>query len=212
MHKLMRTAEPPALAQARADGLSNWDDFNNQDKKTVRDELLLMQDFRCAYCERQIHALRTEDKWEGHIEQFRRKDQHFLPELTFVWDNLFYSCRTGATCGRFKDGFITKKEQYDWLIDPCKENPEDFLIFDDQGRISPRTDLTESDKKRAEFTIKTFNLNEPELMLARKRLQKKYDWLKQCSQQEINAYLNSSVKKEPFITAIYQYFGKRVVS
>ena len=133
MHKLERTQpEPPSLKSARENGLSDWDEFPTSDKKTVRDELLMMQNFRCAYCERTLHDVsnEAENKWDGLIEHFRRKDQNFHPELTFVWENLFYSCCTGATCGNCKDNFVNDKSQYALLIDPCKENPEDFFIFD----------------------------------------------------------------------------------
>lgn len=182
-------------------------------KKTVRDDLLLIQNFRCAYCERKLHDANDEDedKWDGHIEHFRRKDLYFHPELTFIWENLFYSCTTGATCGRYKDGYITKKEQYHLLINPCEDNPEDFFVFDNSGRVLPCSGITDQDKARAEFTIKTFQLNEPKLRLKRKEMQKKYDWLKKYSLQDIDIYLNS-VQSEPFITAIFHYFGKRVVS
>lgn len=214
MHKLQRSQEPQGLKQARTDKIQNWDCLPAEAKKAVRDTLLEIQNYRCAYCERLLHSeiCNGELKWDGHIEHFRRKDSYFHPELTFVWENLFYSCLTKETCGKHKDDYVGSKEQYTLLIDPCKENPEDFLIFDNRGRISIRTGLSEENKKRAEFTIKAFHLDDPKLTLKRKELQEKYKWLEQCPSQDIEKYLLDTVTDEPFITAIFHYFGKRVVS
>ena len=213
MHKLTRTTEPAELIQARVKKLPDWDSFPRSEKKAVRDELLLMQNFRCAYCERKLHDVSSENenKWDGHIEHFRRKDQHFHPELTFVWENLFYSCLTKATCGKHKDDYVYSKEQYALLIDPCKENPEDFLFFDDRGKISIRTGLSEENKKRAVFTIKAFHLDDPVLTKERESHLKKHEWVKTYPVEFINEYLKS-ISDDPFVTNIFHYFGRRVVS
>ena len=213
MHKLTRTTEPQELVQARADGLQHWDHFPQSAKKVVRDKLLLMQNFRCAYCECVLRndSEDGEREHKGHIEHFKRKSRFFYPELTFIWGNLFYSCSKRKTCGRHKDCHVKSKEQYCLLIDPCRDNPEDFLVFDDRGRVSARSDLSISDKRRAEFTIDAFQLNDPDLIKTRKDYLKYYEWLEKYPNEYINSYL-SEIKDEPFITAIYHYFGKRVVS
>lgn len=214
MHKLTRTLpEPPALVTARRKNVSNWADFSPQEKNTVRDELLRMQNCLCAYCERSLHASDNENEvhWDGHIEHFRRKDANYHPELTFVWENLFYSCLTEETCGRSKDHYISDKSQYDLLIDPCKENPEDFFVFDINGRIAIRSNLTADQTKRAELTINAFNLNEPRLTLKRKEYFKIFKELRKNADFDIVSYLKG-IEPPPFITAIYHFFGKRVVT
>lgn len=210
MHKIDRSPEPQELISAR-ENYSNWDEFPSGEKKQVRDTLLIMQDFRCAYCERQLHSDHHTDaeQWDGHIEHFRRKTQHFHPELTFAWDNLFYSCLIGNTCGKNKDSFIKRKEDYAMLIDPCKDNPEDYFVFTCTGRIEIRSDLSELAQSKAAFTLKAFNLNEPSLVQMRKNTLKSYEWAKKHSQEELEEIL-SDLQTRPFITAIYHYFGKRV--
>ena len=211
MHKIDRISpEPQELISAR-ENYSRWDEFPSREKKQVRDTLLIMQDFRCAYCERQLHPdnYTDADQWDGHIEHFRRKDQHFHPELTFVWDNLFYSCLIGNTCGKHKDFFVKSKEDYVLLIDPCKDNPEDYFVFTCTGRIEIRSNLSELDQKRADFTLKAFNLNEPGLVRKRKTTLDSYKWLKNYSREEQDENL-LEVQQQPFITAIYHYFGKRI--
>lgn len=214
MHKLVRTQEPSELVQARKDGIRDWDDFPTKAKKVVRNELLRFQNCRCAYCERKLRVINPAiDEWNGHIEHFRKKDQQFYPELTFVWANLFYSCKTGATCGRHKDHYIKdvkQKSQFDLLIDPCRENPEDFLGFDTQGRIFVRSGLSDENKKRAEFTIKAFCLDDPALTQERRDCLRQHEWMINYSVEEIKSYLQS-IADTPFVTAIYHYFGERVV-
>ena len=213
MHKINRISpEPQELISSRKK-YSNWNEFPSNEKKHVRDTLLIMQDFRCAYCERQLHLDNHTDaeQWDGHIEHFRRKDRHFHPELTFVWNNLFYSCLVTNTCGKHKDLFVKRKEDYALLIDPCKDNPEDYFVFTHVGRIEIRSDLSEIAQKKADFTLKAFNLNEPGLVRKRKTTLESYNWLKDYSQEEQDQIL-SNLQHEPFITAIYHYFGKLVNS
>ena len=216
MHRLTRpSTEPEALQEARnAKPPIDWDHFSTKDKKTVRDSLLSMQDSRCAYCERTLHDVggEQEDKWDGHIEHFRRKDTSFCPELTFVWENLFFSCNKGQTCGRHKDAMIQDKNEYAYLIDPCKENPEHFFVFTESGKVHVRTNLSEAEQKRAQFTIKAFGLNAPRLVQDRLDLLKGYRWLKDCSNEQRMEYLNERRSRVPFITALYHYFGKQYAS
>ena len=215
MHKLIRPQkEPKALIAARTDQCPDWDHFPQNDKNQVRDELLRMQNFRCAYCERSIHKNREiEDGYDGHIEHFRRKNVNFFPEHTFDWENLFYSCSTGSTCGRYKDKYLKNREQYKLLINPCLENPEDFFVFDDRGRIAVRDGLNDFQIKRAEFTIKAFHLDEPSLTKLRKDIQKQYcSWIKQYPKEKILEYLHDNISNAQFITAIYNYFGERIIS
>lgn len=218
MHQLSRIdyPEPEALQRIRTSTPVeewNWDSFPTREKKTVRDTLLIMQDFRCAYCERMLHDNEDdqEDKWDGHIEHFRRKNSAFHPELTFIWDNLFYSCCTKQTCGLHKDAFISKKSEYAKLIDPCKENPEHFFVFDVTGKIQVRLNLSDSEKERAQFTIDAFNLNEAKLVQERLNVLKGHKWIKQFEKNKQCEILNAKRSKVPFVTALYHYFGEKVV-
>ena len=216
MHRLTRpSTEPEALQEARnAKPPIDWDHFSTKDKKTVRDALLVMQDCRCAYCERKIDDVgdKQKDKRGGHIEHFQRKDSSFCPELTFVWENLFFSCNNGQTCGRHKDAMIQDKSEYVYLIDPCKENPEHFFVFAASGKVHVRSGLTENEQKRAQFTIKVFGLNAPCLIRDRLNLLNGFLWLKDCSNEDRMLFLNDSRTKVPFITALFHYYGEKVIS
>lgn len=204
MHKLQRPElGPDVLLQAKAKKLS-WDEF--WDKGAVSDALAKMQGNRCAYCEGAL------EPGEGHIEHFRRKAQGWFPEFTFEWSNLFYSCMREKTCGRHKDkSGVLLKDQVPLLLDPCRDNPEDFLVFTADGGVSPRLELSDRDRRRAELTIEVFNLRDPTLRIARKNECAKYAWMidAQLLPEEVDELLMTSEISQ-YITAVYHYLGKRV--
>ena len=75
---------------------------------------------------------------------------------------MFFSCHKHDSCGIYKDNQAGEFKLAD-IIDPSRENPEDFFQYDSQGNILPRKDLTNAQRKRAEETIRIFNLNCPRL-------------------------------------------------
>lgn len=201
MHKLQRLIAPPCLAQYSYK-THKWKDVSDTDKAAIRQSLYAMQQHRCAYCEKSL----PKDK-ACHIEHFRQRSCH--PQGTFTWDNLYLSCNTTNTCGKYKD-----QQSYHWqdLIDPCTDDPDDYLRFYSDGSIRPRKNLLPSEQKRAKETIRVFNLNEQALQATRKsELQ---GWLQIAEellqwqeiseddyQTELNQYLQD-ISDKPFITAI----------
>ncbi len=207
MHKLVRPIEEPSgLAEARSLQCRDWSAFwqgRSKAKEELQLALLLMQDEKCAYCECKL------DLHEGHIEHFRRKNVDWFPELTFEWGNLYYSCCRNGTCGRHKDRVLDKPRVGE-LIDPCTDNPEDYLQFTFDGNVAVRSELSEEGASRATLTIDTFNLRHTQLVEMRLNTLKSYEWLKQMSAIQIDAYLSQLPSTTPFLTAIYHYFGKRL--
>lgn len=206
MHKLDRPYPGPSVLQkAKTEGLA-WDEFH--EKEEVQLALSVMQNNRCAYCESSLKI------GEGHIEHFRRKNKDWFPALTFEWSNLFYSCMRNGSCGCHKDRpGVLAKDQLDLLIDPCVDNPEDFLVFTADGNVSPRSGLSEADHKRAVLTIDVFNLRHPDLKCARANEIKKYKWM--IDTDLTNAEVEDCLAVTPidqYITAVYHYLGQRVVA
>lgn len=201
MHKLQRPTAPPCLARYSYKK-HKWQDVSDTDKTAIRQSLYTMQQHRCAYCEKSL----LEDK-PCHIEHFRQRSCH--PQGTFTWDNLYLSCNTTNTCGKYKD-----QQSYHWqdLIDPCTDDPDDYLRFYSDGNIRPRKNLSPSEQKRAKETIRVFNLNEQALQATRKsELQ---GWLQIAEellrwqeiseddyQTELTQYLQR-ISGKPFETAI----------
>lgn len=69
-----------------------------------------------------------------------------------------------------KDKVATDVADYERLIDPVAEDPCDFLTYLMNGEIVPKRGLRESDRAKAEFTIRAFNLNAPSLQKLRSDL------------------------------------------
>lgn len=151
MQHLIRPVAPPCLTQYRH-GQHNWDSISPQEKAAIRQSLEEMQTGLCAYCEVTLRA------W--HIEHFYTRDRY--PQQTFDWGNLFGSCNSVESCGDYKDKKGKPYQPQD-LIHPCQHHPDTFLFFSRTGDVSPRTNLSPADLKRAQETIRVFNLNSPDL-------------------------------------------------
>lgn len=148
MHKLQRGPAPACLSRYRH-GANNWNDLTADDRKELWQSLDDMQGQRCAYCEGELRA----DK--RHIEHFRQKGRD--PKVTFLWSNLFGSCNRFENCGKYKDG-LPPYNPAD-LIKPDDEDPEHFFVFVSDGSVAVRAGLTAAETRRANETIRIFNLN-----------------------------------------------------
>jgi len=181
MHKLDRSGvKAPACLAEYDHRTQTWDDLSGECKKTLRAMLVQMQGIpgvttddareygvRCAYCEMQIpHA--------GHIEHFRRKNQHHHPELTFDWSNLFLACGSQSHCGHYKDRKNAPVYDPDELIKPDEHDPEHYLYFHSSGEVRPHHRLQAADARRAEETIRVFGLNDACLVGAREKVLRVY--------------------------------------
>ncbi len=155
MHYLDRsTISAPQSLGHYHHGTSNWDDVTPQDKAQIRTQLQDLQGKRCAYCEGDLDLLGQ------HIEHFRQKASDRFPALTFVWTNLFWSCDREDCCGKFKDKpEVMNSYQATDLLKPDVDDPEDFFLFVSDGSIVIRNSLSLIDQRRAEETLRVFNLD-----------------------------------------------------
>lgn len=206
MKHIQRLVAPACLGQLQ----SGRDDWKTVDKDALWLVLDPMQNCFCAYCECHL-----KDK---HIEHFRTRNR--FPSLTFDWNNLFGSCGNpqlagqSLRCGIYKDR--SGHPQYDPndLIKPDTDDPSHFLIFLTSGVVRARNDLSPSDKRKAEETIRVFNLNgNSELMNRRKNAIKPlldeiktfYDLKSSFTEEEWDEYLQSQLEQlcdQEFSTAL----------
>lgn len=111
--------------------------------KDVRKKLWIMQDKKCCYCERTRDLNRESD-----IEHFRPKTEiKGIPKpgywwLAYRWSNLLFSCRycnqvykkthfpIASTGIRATSPTHNLNQEMQILIDPCTEDPEDFISYD----------------------------------------------------------------------------------
>ncbi|MFP1794057.1 retron Ec78 anti-phage system effector HNH endonuclease PtuB [Lonsdalea quercina] len=157
MRLLRRHTPGPSVLNNYDYASNNWDCLSSSDKKQIWEEITKMQGKLCAYCEKKIpHHASDNKKAVRHIEHFFRKG--IYKELTFEWSNLFGSCGETNRCGFYKD-----KQNYNdnELIKADKEDPDDFFQFSETGEVEIKPDLKLNNKKKAEVTLRVFNLNPP---------------------------------------------------
>jgi uncharacterized protein (TIGR02646 family) len=212
MHRLDRNTVsiPRCLAVPPAGRC--YDDLRGDEREEIRAQLLDLQKHRCAYCERRT----GEERDDGHIEHFR--NQAGCPALSLAWTNMFWSCNDEKTCGKHKDkcnrmsGPRVVFDSND-LIDPCADDPNDFLLFVVDGTLRPREGLDVVAQRRVQETLRVFQLADSAyLRKSREDAVRPYvgaiDSLLSAGADLVVRYVKSEIAKidsVPFATTIRQY-------
>ncbi len=156
MHRLNRSDVPVPSCLLSPNG-RKYGNLSGAERAEIRSRLLELQKHRCAYCERGT----GDGPRDGHIEHFRQQANNL--HLAMDWDNMYWSCSDENTCGKHKDnckqfsGHLASY-QADDLIDPGKEDPDAFFLFVSDGSLRPRDGLDATRRRRAEVTIRVFQL------------------------------------------------------
>ena len=146
------------------------------------------QNFQCAYTEIRL------DPENSHVDHFRK--QGLFSESVFEWNNLLTSCNNEYYGARCKDRRIKKKEDYQYLMNPVEDDPEEYFNYSITGDI-----LADEETGTGQFTIDSFNLNDYALVEQRKRVANHVKSMcKQFSLEECIVFIGSF---ESFIRAIY---------
>jgi uncharacterized protein (TIGR02646 family) len=213
MRKLDRNAVPVPECLIAPDAERRYAHLTGREKQSIRAALLVVQSQRCAYCERRTG---TEPN-DGHIEHFRNQanNQH----LDLTWENMFWSCNDESTCGKSKDncvraGGVKAAFECDQLIDPCLDDPDDYLLFVTDGTIQIRENLSIDETGRASETLRVFHLAESAfLRKSREDAVKPYvnaiDALLPFGVEVVQQYVgreSAVIDKAPFSAAICQFF------
>ncbi len=103
-----------------------------------------------------------------HIDHFLKRN--LFPQHTFVWDNLFVDDHSKDYGSDYKDSSHLSQQENQDLIYPAKDDPQNFLSFQSNGKMIPLHGLNNTDSNRATLTIDKFNLNHPFLMKKRRDL------------------------------------------
>jgi uncharacterized protein (TIGR02646 family) len=149
-------------------------------RSQLREYILLEeQNLLCAYCEKAIDS----SPKNSNIDHFRLKAGHLFPEMTFDYNNLLVSCNTSGRCSDYKDKHIKSKSDYENIVNPITENPDDFFDYLITGKI-----IAINNNPKAEFTIDIFQLgrerNEP-LSRQRKEIADALEHINNLSLDEI---------------------------
>ena len=220
MRKLYRdSVEPPACLSRFRPGTDPWEKLSkSQARAEVLAHLEKLQGRRCAYCEGPL------DKLGEHVEHFRPRGYHRFVHLTFEWRNLFWSCDQLDSCGRHKDADKVRRTYdldaiFDVILDPSRDDPDDYFHFLPDGTIQVRESLSEKQKSRAFETLRIFNLDADfgRLRSMRQRAVEAYraasfgieEELKALSREDREAFIReevSSTAGDPFSTTIRHLF------
>ncbi|MDP4536991.1 retron Ec78 anti-phage system effector HNH endonuclease PtuB [Alkalimonas collagenimarina] len=157
MKKINRSNAPTCLTRYGAANL--WSELCSNDRAIIWQQLDQMQNGFCAYCECKLK--------KKHIEHFRTRKNY--RHLTFTWFNLFGSCDYKTRCGHFKDSNKTFPYSPDEIIKPDSDDPEEYLRFLTNGMVRPIEDIDAVKKRKAQETIRVFNLiGDPSLVNSRR--------------------------------------------
>lgn len=132
---------------------------------------------KCAFCESPVgasaapiaHHFRPKQDAVGLDGSVSRTHYWWL---AYDWENLYLSCQRCATAAgarfpvkstRAPTGAVEPQLEAEGrlLIDPCRDEPSEHLLFDDQGVAAARGE-------RGEPTIDTYKLNRADLVEARR--------------------------------------------
>ena len=150
--------------------------------------LMEEQNCQCAYTE--LH-LEPED---AHIDHFRK--QSLFQSLKFDWNNLLTSCNCEAYGAKCKDRKVRKQDDYNFLIDPVVDEPEDHYTYSLTGDM-----LADENDRKAVNTIECFNLNDSALLEQRKQVVREMEVMyKQFSVEELVELFG---KFESLVRAVY---------
>ena len=151
----------------------------------------------CAYCERKIES----NSEKSNIDHF--KTRNLFPQETVAYDNLLVSCNNKKTCSSHKDKNIKSKEEYEKIVNPITENPDDFFDYLPTGEIVAKN-------QKAKFTIEIFNLGTFEadnIVQSRKKLTQTIeninlplDEILKCMNYEFQSFIINIYKKLQGVT------------
>jgi uncharacterized protein (TIGR02646 family) len=147
-------------------------------EREVRQALTQVFSNKCAFCESLVgasaapitHHFRPKQDAVGLDGSVSRRHYWWL---AYEWENLYLSCQRCATGAgaRFPvrgtrapsgvEGPRIDKEERRLIVDPCRDEPSDHLLFDDQGVVAALGEL-------GERTIDTYKLNRSDLVEARR--------------------------------------------
>ncbi|MBC7766361.1 MAG: TIGR02646 family protein [Hyphomonadaceae bacterium] len=167
MHKVERIEEPAILlinkmqwTKQLLEQIEICGDYKSVDKQykeryrtqQVKAALQKMYKGLCCYCE---YMLDISDY--SHIEHLKPKCRPEFHKLTFEWDNLHLACNR---CNNNKGD---KWDEQRPFIDPTKEEPTEFIVYDDLGYAK-----AVHDNLRGQFLIDSVQLNRAGLLKGRR--------------------------------------------
>lgn len=149
----------------------NWDDIHHSKRHPdlyhdCRNTILVCeQNGLGGYTERPL--MNASDL---HIDHYRKKGMNWPHDVSFDWDNLVVESRNPDYGACYKDNHTRKIEDYDSLLNPMVDYPEEMITYLPNGEMVARDGMDEIRQNKVNFTIGRFNLNHSLLKSERKNL------------------------------------------
>ena len=163
MRKINKGAPIPSFTEfVRRHHPARWEDANAV-RGTWRDYILEYEQHRLSgYTEEPVRFD------SSHIDHFRK--QSLFSTLIFDWNNYIVDSLDETYGAKYKDNFVKTREDNEKLINPVTEDASHFFKYELNGKIAVADRVSETDRKRALYTIDAFNLNEASLMDRRRTI------------------------------------------
>ena len=167
-----------------------WEDENIASiREKLREDILMNeQNSLCIYCEKKVSS----DTKKSNIDHF--KTRNLFPEESLIYDNLLVSCNTYNRCSSFKDKQVKSKVEYDDIVNPVIDNPEDYFDYLLTGEIIAKNE-------KGDLTIALFALDSKVLVESRQQIVLSLKYFATLSLEEI--YDSFGYEYRSFIKAIY---------
>ena len=157
MRKIKKLSPPVDLARyVRSENPRKFEDIHHTSHyPDLYDECIVQleieQENLSGYTEKPL-------KSNVHVDHYRKQAWFNTQNMVFGWENMIADEHNKGYGADYKDKHLDNPSEYDKMINPVLEDPHHFLTYMDEGIIKPVDDLSATDKAKAEFTIKIFNL------------------------------------------------------
>jgi uncharacterized protein (TIGR02646 family) len=136
-------------------------DCDHTVRECLRESLFNEQKGQCFYCEQKIK--------ESRIDHFIPRDISNEKDIECNYNNLFLSCDRKESCDIRKANKFDENRYIRLFSNRYNlENPSDFFDYTARGTIKAKKILSDDKKIRAKNTIELLNLNNNDLVNARK--------------------------------------------
>ena len=171
---------------------NNWSDFHEDYKNIFEESRLVIltdeQNQLCGYTEIHINKL-----IDCHIDHYKKKNSAFFPELIFDWNNLIVATKDSDFGANYKDNKSDiQVNDYDNIFNPVIDNVENYFYYTFWGEITPKPEISGSEKEKVKKTIEVFNLNHNSLKDRRKNLIRKISCYGEMAKENILTALENS--------------------
>ena len=217
MRYIQRLPLPENFSKRLASKTSLTFSLSKEQKKKLKNVLLVSQKSLCCYCESIIGAGEEESHFEHFIEQHDNKN------LVHDYNNLLLSCygntkslngnyEISCGCGKERGRHGGVEIDYSLLLNPA-ENNVNLYYYSLAGNIVPSIQCSDKEKEKVNYTIKRLSLDSNRLIANRlEQIDIILEEIKNLSKEERLNFISSLLNENkeiltPFYSTMKDTFG-----